>query len=111
MYIINTPSLPYAASIALRADIFKGKTTDMARLLTTRDACEAVARTQTFLSDYVHGVFETHPALEAEARARLGVAQEALAEVWASMPAEGITASDLESAVIAACSTTYVEAP
>ena len=111
MVICNSPSLPYAASIALRAFLFNGQTTDMARPLATRDACEAVARTQIFLSDYVHGVFGAHPFLESEARARLGVAHEALAEVWASMPADGITAGDLEAAVIGACSTAIAGAP
>ena len=105
MFICNSPSLPYAASIVLRKHIFGVLPHDPARLLATRDACEAVARTQIFLSDYVHELFQMYPACEAEARARLGVAHEALADVWASMPADGITAGDLETAVIRACST------
>ena len=110
MVIFTPRPLHIAGPQALRRHIFGVLPYDPALLLAPRDACEAVARTQTFLSEYVHTLFGMYPAYEAEARARLGVAQEALAEVWASMPAGGITASDLEAAVIAACSTTHVEA-
>lgn len=99
------------AERALHCIVFGLIPPDPAYVLDTAQAHRAVADLQARLSVYVHTVLGADAVAYAQGRTALGPVHDALAELWAALPGDGLPFAVLESDVRDAVSAALASSP